>query len=106
MAEAVEGHGTRRASVLDVGPVGTNKRLQVLDRRMSFHVVRHKELMAAGRGLQMQLQAAHQQGMQRDRPDETAFALDGDGPSRTARAAMAVSIRKHSWMRRPAYRAR
>ena len=80
MAEAVEGHGTRRAGVLDVGPVGPNKRLQVLDRRMSFHVIRHKELMAAGRGLQMQLQAAHQQGMQRDRPDEAAFALDGDGP--------------------------
>ena len=78
--EAVEGHGTRRASVLDVGSGCTNKRLQLLDRCMSLDAIRDKELVSPGCNPQMQLQAARQDGMQRDCPDEAALALDGDNP--------------------------
>ena len=73
---------------------------------MSLDAIRDKELVSPGCNPQMQLQAARQDGMQRDCPDEAALALMVITPSRIARSAVAVSIRKHSWMRRPAYRAR
>lgn len=67
------------------------------------HIVRDKQLVPPGSDGQQLPQLRPNALVDGYRADLPSLALDGDGVFRSACSAVAVSIRKHLWIRRPAY---
>ena len=79
MPQAVESHGTSRAFILDLRPLCKDEALQMTDRLVGGHIVRHQQLAAPLRAFQLFPQSNGNRPVDRDCPDFAAFALDGNG---------------------------
>ena len=102
MAKPMEGHRAVRIHIPHFVPVLHNKELQMVDDPVRGHIIGHQELMTPWRALQLLPHGDGDLLVDGDSPHLAALALDGDGvlPERPLRVA--VSMRKHSWIRRPA----